>query len=70
MVRATWLQPQTRYSDTEAGASRIILQASMHLRSPQHAPETRTGSAWSGMPKVMLCCVINKQAGTASVAGV
>ena len=31
MVRATWLQPQTRYSDSEAGASRIVLQASVHL---------------------------------------
>ncbi len=37
MVRATWLQPQTRYSDTEAGASRIVLQASMQLLLPQDA---------------------------------
>ena len=38
MVRATWLQPQTRYSDTEAGASRIVLQASMHHLVLQHVP--------------------------------
>ena len=31
MVKATWLLPQTRYSDTEAGASRIILQASISI---------------------------------------
>ena len=36
MVRATWLQPQTRYSDTEAGASRIVLQASMPLVVLKH----------------------------------
>ena len=37
--------------------------------SPQHAPPIGMGSAWSGMPKVMLCYVINKHAGIARFVG-